>query len=107
MGLLGEELIGPWKCWKNTAMKSFYDRQRQQAPALPPSMEVGYLDPPLDKIVTDEYYARKTREIHASKRLDKPLNLSQWFPNGPTLITPILGTNWKNITTCATRPGKT
>ena len=63
----------------------------KQPHALPPSMEPGYLDPPLDKIVTDEYYARKTREIDTSSRLANPINLSQWFPERPYFNAPNFG----------------
>ena len=52
-------------------------------PALPPSMEPGYLDPPLDKVVTDKHYAQRTREIHESDLLNSPINLSEWFPAMP------------------------
>ena len=63
----------------------------KRAHALPPSMNAGYFDPPLDKVVTDEYYAAKTREIDASTRLDKPINLSQWFPERPFFNSPNFG----------------
>jgi hypothetical protein len=55
----------------------------KKPPALPPSMEAGYLDPPLDKVVTGEHYASRTREIETSPLLDNPINLSAWFPQMP------------------------
>jgi hypothetical protein len=50
---------------------------------LPPSMEEGYLDPPLDKVVTDAHYARRTTEIHKSDLLASPIDLSAWVPAIP------------------------
>jgi putative intracellular protease/amidase len=83
-GYWGEELVGPLEVLDAHGYQSVFMTPRGRRPrALPPSMEAGYLDPPLDKVVTDEYYARKTREIDTSGRLDKPLNLAAWFPERP------------------------
>ena len=38
----------------------------QKPPALPPKHGAGLLDLPLDKVVTDEHYARRTRAIQDS-----------------------------------------
>jgi len=54
-------------------------------------MEEGYLDPPLDKVVTDAHFARRTREVEASDRLNKPINLSRWFPERPYFNSPSFG----------------
>jgi putative intracellular protease/amidase len=51
--------------------------------ALPPSMEPGFWDPPLHKVVTDEYYANLTRKVDESDRLSNPINLEAWFPQRP------------------------
>ena len=69
-------------------------------------MEEGYFDPPLDKVVTDAYYAARTREIDESDRLDNPTNLSNWFPERPYFNSANFGHAWKPITMPATRPGK-
>ncbi len=83
-GYWGEELVGPLDVLDAGGYETvFMTAKGRRAHALPPSMEAGYLDPPLDKVVTDEYYASKTREIDASKRLDNPINLSTWFPVRP------------------------
>ncbi|KAB8144953.1 type 1 glutamine amidotransferase domain-containing protein [Chloroflexia bacterium SDU3-3] len=83
-GFWGEELVGPLEVLDAHGYESTFMTARGRRPhALPPSMEPGYLDPPLDKVVTDEYYARKTREIDASPRLEKPVNLAAWFPERP------------------------
>jgi hypothetical protein len=46
-------------------------------------MDPTYVDPPLDKKVTSEYYAQKTRDMESSPRLDNPVNLRRWFPERP------------------------
>jgi putative intracellular protease/amidase len=91
-GYWGEELVGPLEVLDAHGYQSTFMTPRgRRAHALPPSMEAGFLDPPLDKVVTDEYYARKTREIEASTRLDKPLNLASWFPERPYFNSPRFG----------------
>lgn len=83
-GYWGEELVGPVEVLDAKGYETVFMTPKGERPhALPPSMEAGYLDPPLDKVVTDEYYAQKTREIDASTRLDNPINLSEWFPQIP------------------------
>jgi len=83
-GYWGEELVGPYDVLIEKGYQvDFMTPTGGKPPALPPSMEAGYLDPPLDKIVTDEHYARRTREIHNSNLLDKPINLAEWFPQMP------------------------
>ena len=83
-GYWGEELVGPLEALDAQGYETVFMTPRGRRPrALPPSMEAGYFDPPLDKIVTDEYYARKTREIDSSARLASPINLSKWFPERP------------------------
>jgi putative intracellular protease/amidase len=83
-GYWGEELVGPLEVLDEHGYESvFMTPKGKRAHALPPSMEPGYFDPPLDKVVTDEYYAAKSREIDESTRLDNPINLSKWFPERP------------------------
>lgn len=83
-GFWGEELIGPLEVFDQHGYEVlFMTPTGKRAHALPPSMEVGYFDPPLRKVVTDEHYAQKTREIDAGTRLDNPINLSAWFPERP------------------------
>lgn len=91
-GYWGEELVGPVEVLDAHGYKSVFMTATGKRPhALPPSMEAGYFDPPLKKIVTDEYYASKTREIDGSTRLDNPLNLSKWFPERPYFNDPDFG----------------
>lgn len=83
-GFWGEELVGPLEVFDAQGYEAvFMTPKGGRAHALPPSMEAGYFDPPLRKVVTDEYYAQKSREIDASTRLDNPINLSEWFPERP------------------------
>jgi putative intracellular protease/amidase len=83
-GYWGEELVGPLEVLDKKGYETdFMTPKGGRSHALPPSMEAGYLDPPLDKVVTDDYYARKTRELDSSARLDNPINLSTWFPVRP------------------------
>jgi putative intracellular protease/amidase len=83
-GFWGEELVGPLETLDAKGYDvTFMTAKGNRPHALPPSMQPGYFDPPLDKVVTDESYAAKTREIDASKRLERPVNLSKWFPERP------------------------
>jgi putative intracellular protease/amidase len=85
-------LIGPLEALDVHKYETvFMTLQGNCARALPPSMEAGYYDPPLHKVVADEYYASKTREIDASTRLDNPINLAAWFPERPYFNSPNFG----------------
>ncbi len=91
-GYWGEELVGPLEVLdKNEYSIDFMTNKGKRAHALPPSMQAGYFDPPLNKIVTDEYFADKTRKIDESTRLDNPINLSKWFPERPFFNSPNFG----------------
>lgn len=83
-GYWGEELVGPLEEADAAGYETvFITPTGKRAHALPPSAKAGYFDPPLKKVVTDEYYAAKTREIDASPRLDNPISLKDWFPERP------------------------
>jgi putative intracellular protease/amidase len=91
-GFWGEELVGPLEVLDAAGYEVvFVTPKGGRAHALPPSMTVGYLDPPLDKVVTDEYFARATQAIDKSERLDGPINLSTWFPERPYFNAPHFG----------------
>jgi putative intracellular protease/amidase len=91
-GYWGEELVGPMEVLEAQGYEMTYVTGKGKRPhALPPSMEVGYFDPPLMKVVTDEYYASHTRDVDASNRLDNPVNLSSWFPERPYFNSPNFG----------------
>lgn len=83
-GYWGEELVGPYDVLTEHGYQiDFMTPTGGKPPALPPSAEAGYLDPPLDKVVTDEHFARRTREIDQSDLLDHPISLASWFPQMP------------------------
>lgn len=83
-GYWGEELIGPLDVFDEKGYQSVFMTPTGKKPsALPPSMDPTFLDPPLDRGVTNEYYAKKTREIDGSDRLSKPISLAKWFPERP------------------------
>ena len=91
-GYWGEELVGPYDVLiKRGYQIDFMTATGRKPPALPPSMEPGFLDPPLHKVVTDEHYARRTREIDESSLLVDPINLSAWFPETPYFNGPNFG----------------
>ncbi len=83
-GYWGEELIGPLDAIDAQGYEAvFLTATGKRPPALPPSMQAGFFDPPLKKVVVDEYYATKTSEIDVSSRLDNPISLQDWFPERP------------------------
>jgi putative intracellular protease/amidase len=83
-GYWGEELVGPYDVLNDHGYQiDFMTPSGQKPLALPPSEQAGFLDPPLDKVVTSEHFAQRTREIQESNLLDKPINLSAWFPQKP------------------------
>lgn len=83
-GFWGEELIGPLDVMDEHGYEMTLMTATGKRPhPLPPSAQAGYFDPPLKKVVTDEYYASKTREVDAGTRLDNPISLKEWFPELP------------------------
>ncbi|MFN8474498.1 MAG: type 1 glutamine amidotransferase domain-containing protein [Anaerolineae bacterium] len=91
-GYWGEELVGPLEVLDAAGYETtFMTAKGNRAHALPPSYEPGYWDPPLDKCVTDEYYAALTKKVDESDRLDNPINLSTWFPERPYFNRPNFG----------------
>lgn len=83
-GYWGEELVGPLEVLDAKGYQvTFMTNKGRRPHALPPSMQEGFFDPALKKVVTNAYYARRTREVDESTRLDNPINLSSWFPERP------------------------
>jgi putative intracellular protease/amidase len=106
-GYWGEELVGPLEVLDAHGYETvFMTPKGKRAHALPPSMEEGYFDPPLAKVVTDAHFAAKTREVDASDRLDDPIDLSAWFPERPTSARRTSPMRWRRTTRHATGPGK-
>ena len=83
-GYWGEELVGPLAAFDARGYETvFVTPNGKQPHALPPSMDPGYIDPPLGRSVTTEEVARLTREVDESDRLSSPLSLAGWVPERP------------------------
>lgn len=83
-GYWGEELLGPLEVFDAAGYEvDLATPTGKRPPALPPSMDPTYVDPPLGKPVTSEEVARKVRDLDASPRLDHPINLEAWLPERP------------------------
>jgi putative intracellular protease/amidase len=88
-GYWGEELLGPLTHLDSRGYESTFVTAKGKRPhALPPSMDVNYIDPPLGCAVTSKETAEKVRELDESNRLDNPVNLSEWFPERPYFSAP-------------------
>jgi putative intracellular protease/amidase len=91
-GYWGEELVGPYDVLKAAGYSfDFMTATGRKPPALPPSMDETYVDPPLGICVTNPHFARRTREIEESDLLNNPRNLSEWFPQMPYFNAPNFG----------------
>jgi putative intracellular protease/amidase len=83
-GYWGEELIGPLETLDEVGYEITFATATGKRPgALPPSMDAGFIDPPLGRSVTSPQMAEKVRAIDSSDRLDHPLDLSSWLPDRP------------------------
>ncbi|MGL5035311.1 MAG: GMC family oxidoreductase N-terminal domain-containing protein, partial [Microcystaceae cyanobacterium] len=91
-GYWGEELVGPYDVLRQAGYTiDFATAHGRKPPALPPSMDENYVDPPLDKYVTDAHFAQRTREVDGSDLLGNPINLAEWFPGMPYFNSPNFG----------------
>jgi putative intracellular protease/amidase len=83
-GYWGEELIGPLDVLTGAGYElDFMTPFGRKPPALPPSMDEGYMDPPLNKCVTSPHFASRTKEVDTSDILASPINLSEKLPLMP------------------------
>ncbi|WP_204058675.1 type 1 glutamine amidotransferase domain-containing protein [Microbispora corallina] len=83
-GYWGEELLGPITAFDREGYESVFATPTGKRPrALPPSLDPGYVDPPLGRSVTTPEVAVAARELDESNRLDAPLSLSAWLPERP------------------------
>ncbi len=88
-GYWGEELVGPLEAVEAAGYKADFATPKGTKPlALPPSMDVNYMDPPLGIKVTTPEMAEKVKKIEASDKLAKPINLTQLLPGRPYLSSP-------------------
>jgi putative intracellular protease/amidase len=91
-GYWGEELVAPLEVFDAAGYQSVIMTPEGRRPhALPASLEAGFWDPPLDKVVTDKHYAAATQALEASERLACPLSLREWFPARPYFNSPGFG----------------
>lgn len=83
-GYWGEELVGPYDELTSKGYTfDFVSPKGKRPVALPPSMDESYIDPPLDKHVTNAHFARRTKEVNEGNLFDNIGNLSEWFPERP------------------------
>jgi putative intracellular protease/amidase len=83
-GYWGEELVGPLETFDEAGYEvDFATATGKRAPALPPSMDPDYVDPPLGRSVTSPEMAEKVRAIDSSPRLDNPISLKELLPERP------------------------
>jgi putative intracellular protease/amidase len=83
-GYWGEELVGPLDTFDAAGYRvDFVTQNGKKPPALPPSMDPEYVDPPLGRSVTSPEVAKRVKEVAGSDRLNKPLSLAQMFPDRP------------------------
>ncbi|MEV0168710.1 ThiJ/PfpI family protein [Nonomuraea fuscirosea] len=83
-GYWGEELVGPLTAFDRQGYRSVFATPTGKRPqALPPSLDPGYVDPPLGRSVTTPEVAVAARQVDESDRLDDPLSLAEWIPERP------------------------
>ncbi|GAA3016953.1 DJ-1/PfpI family protein [Kitasatospora albolonga] len=83
-GYWGEELVGPLYAFDKQGYEvTFATPTGKRAHALPPSMDPGFVDPPLGRSVVSAEVAKVVVDLEASDRLDSPEDLSSWIPTRP------------------------
>ncbi len=88
-GYWGEELLGPVTAFEKRGYETVFATRTGKRPhALPPSLDPGYIDPPLGRSVTTPEVALGARELDESGQLDKPLSLASWIPERPYFSQP-------------------
>jgi putative intracellular protease/amidase len=88
-GYWGEELLGPFTAFQKRGYETvFATPTGKRAHALPPSLDPGYVDPPLGRSVTTPEVALAARELDESARLDNPLSLAELVPDRPYFSAP-------------------
>jgi len=88
-GYWGEELIGPLQHFDAAGYQvDVATPNGKKPPALPPSMDPSYVDPPLGRPVTSEEVAQKVRNLDDSDRLANPISINEWVPERPYWSSP-------------------
>ncbi len=83
-GYWGEELVEPLELFDGAGYTTVFATPRGNKPsAIPASMDPTFKDPALGRSVVSPDVARKVKQIEASDRLTKPLNLNELMPESP------------------------
>jgi putative intracellular protease/amidase len=83
-GYWGIELVGPMMKLEEAGYSlDIATPNGKRSPVLPPSIDTTYIDPPLGYHVTTESDAEMVKAVEATDKLDKPIDLSAWFPERP------------------------
>ena len=83
-GYWGEELVGPLAACDEQGYQTVFATPTGKRPVpLPPSLDPGYVDPPLGRSVTTPEVAAAAAELDRSGRLDNPVSLAEWLPDRP------------------------
>jgi putative intracellular protease/amidase len=83
-GYWGEELLGPLAAIDGQGWEAVFATPSGKRPqALPPSLDPGFVDPPLGRSVTTAEVAVAAGQLDGSDRLDNPLSLADWLPERP------------------------
>jgi putative intracellular protease/amidase len=83
-GYWGIELVGPLLKLEAAGYAfDFVTPRGKRSPVLPPSVDPGYVDPPLGVCVTTPEDAALVKAFEATNRLDETKNLSAIFPERP------------------------
>lgn len=83
-GYWGEELLGPLVAFDKAGYTTDFATPNGRRPrALPPSLDPGYVDPPLGRPVTTPEVAVAARELDESDRLTRPRSIAEWIPDRP------------------------
>jgi putative intracellular protease/amidase len=97
-GFWGEELIGPLDVFDAAGYESVFATPTGRRPvAIGVSKDPSFVDPPLGRSVTTPEMAAKVQAIDdpANPRLNKPVNLSTWFPMQPYWSAPEVLRQWE------------
>jgi putative intracellular protease/amidase len=88
-GYWAEELVGPLAEFDERGYETVFATPTGARPrALPPSLDPGFIDPPLGRSVTTSEIAVAGKEIDESPRLDHPVSLAAWIPDRPYFSEP-------------------
>jgi putative intracellular protease/amidase len=96
-GYWGVELTGPMEILEKAGYQLDLATPTGEKPlALPSSYDTNYLDPPLGKKVTTKEDADQVLRLKDSKKLDHPINISDWIPERPYFSANNFLRQWEN-----------